>query len=107
MEKYKQMSDAAENHCKSLIEKYGKEAVSDIRYTDKKITKSKYSPKTFRTMNEKTNSLTDYAVAGALSIAATGTAAFMKTPIIALYAPVTTGDKAKQVERERYKRNLR
>lgn len=87
----------AEIHCKSLIDKYGQEAVSPIKYRDVKLPKGKYSPSKFTTVNERTNDLSDYARAGAKSVAASGTMALMGLPLAVVFRPKTTGEKAFQL----------
>lgn len=103
--KYKKMRDDAEQHCKSLIKKYGKEAVSDIKYSDKKLPAGEYSPKSFRTMNEKTNNATDYAIAGALSLGTSAMLTLMGSPFTMIYTPSTTAQKAASVEQATYDKN--
>lgn len=97
---------SAEKHCKSLVDKYGKEAVSSIKYTDIKLPKGKYSPATVKTVNEKTNALSDYARAGAKSLLATGMMQAMGIPFAAIYHPRSTADKARIVESAAYRDNL-
>lgn len=106
-ETYLRNRDAAEKHCDSLIKKYGKEAVSNIKYTDKKLPKGEYSPKTFRTMNESTNSISDYAKAGAMSLTTVAAATLLGSPFAPIFAPTTTGEKAAGLEYDTYRKNLK
>lgn len=96
----------AEEHCKSLMRKYGKEAVSSIKYKDVKVPKGKYSPNSFNTVDEKTNTLSDYAKAGAMSLVATGMMQAMGIPFATIYHPPSTADKARTVESSLYRENL-
>lgn len=102
---YTAAKSKAEAHCKSLIDKYGQEAVSSIKYKDVKMPKGKYSPDTFKTMNERTNNLSDYAKAGAVSVATTGALQLMGAPLIFLQRPTTTGEKAYRLEMAVYDKN--
>ena len=102
---YAKLREAAEKHCDSLIKKYGKEAVSEIKYSDKKLPKGEYSPNTFKTMNEKTNNMTDYALAGAMSFGTTAMLTMMGTPFAMVYTPTTTGQKAAELETTLYRNN--
>ena len=102
---YNKLKDSAEKHCNSLIKKYGKEAVSNIKYSDKKLAKGEYSPKSFKTMDEKTNNATDWAIAGAMSLGTTMVARLMGSPFTMIYTPSSTGQKAYKMEKETYRRN--
>lgn len=97
----------AEDHCKSLIDKYGEEAVSSIKYTDRKLSKGKYSPDSFRTMNEKTNNLADYAKAGLATMAYQTTSMLLGLPISMIVVPKTTAMKGREVEYATYRNNLK
>jgi hypothetical protein len=99
---YTHYKNRAEQHCKSLIDKYGKEAVSSIKYKDMKLPKGKHSPDRFTTMNERTNNLNDYARAGAKSIAATGITTLMGAPFTLVFHPKSTYRKAWELENARY-----
>lgn len=87
----------AEEHCKSLVDRYGKEAVSSIKYKDVKLPKGKYSPDKFSTVNERTNDLSDYARAGAKSVTASGAMVLMGLPLAVVFRPKTTREKAFQL----------
>lgn len=102
---YKILQDAGEKHYNSLVEKYGKEAVSQIKYTDKKLPKGKNSLSTFKTMNEKTNNLTDYARAGAMTLGSATMLTLLGSPFILVYGPKTTGEKARDLEMIAYETN--
>lgn len=97
--------DKAEAHCKSLIDKYGSEAVSSIKYKDVKLPKSEHAQSSVKIMNERTNNLSDYAKAGATSVAATGALQLMGVPLIMLQRPTTTGEKAYRLETGLYGAN--
>ena len=101
---YNRTKDAAEKHCNSLIEKYGKEAVSNIQYVDKKLPKGEYSPETFRTMNESTTKLSEYAIAGATNVAS-ALAMIGGAPIGIFTAPKSTSQKAADLEYRYYRSN--
>lgn len=100
--KYRKLADMAEKHCDSLIKKYGKEAVSSIKYTDKKLPKGEYSPDNFKVMNEKTNNMTDYARAGAITFTSAAMTMTMGVPVTLVYRPKTTGEKASDLEYRTY-----
>ncbi len=99
---YVRHKDKAEAHCKSLIDKYGKEAVSAIKYKDKKLPEGKHSPDKFRTINERTNNLSDYARAGAKTIASVGISTVMGAPIALIFHPKSTYRKVFELESARY-----
>lgn len=99
---YMHHKNKAEAHCRSLIDKYGKEAVSSIEYKDKKLPKGKYSPGKFNTMNERTNNLSDYARAGAKTVASMGISTMMGLPITMIWHPKSTYRKAWELENARY-----
>lgn len=96
----------AEEHCKSLIEKYGKEAVSSINYKDVKLPKGEYSPSSFKTMNEETNSILTYAATGAVSVVSTALMIMGATPMSMIMTPTTATQKGSQMERLAYKQSL-
>ena len=104
---YVKNKDSAEKHCKSLIDKYGQEAVSSIKYTDRKLPKGKHSPDSFKTMNEKTNNLSDYAKAGLATMAYQATSMLLGLPISAIAVPKSTGMKGREVEYVTYRKNLK
>lgn len=106
-EQYMTNKSKAEQHCKSLMDKYGKEAVSSIKYTDVKLPNGKHSPSKFKTMNEKTNNLNDYAVAGAMTLASVGLSQALALPITMIYSPRTTKEKAYYTEQNLYAENLK
>ena len=96
----------AEAHCKSLIDKYGEEAVSSIKYKDGKMPKGDHSPSTFKTMNERTNKLSDYAEAGAVTLGSTAALQLMGVPLVMIQRPTTTGEKAWRLENGLYSANF-
>lgn len=106
-ESYMTMKAKAEAHCKSLVDKYGEEAVSGIKYKDVKLRKGDYSTDKFTTINERTNKLSDYATAGAASIASLGASALMGAPVTLIFSPKTTWEKAYETEQIAYYTNLR
>lgn len=102
---YMAYKNKAEQHCKSLIDKYGQEAVSSIKYKDVKLPKGKHSPDKFTVMNEKTNDLSDYARAGAKTMAFTSVATLMGAPITMVFYPKSTYRKAWELENGAYAAN--
>lgn len=105
LENYNKYKDKAEQHCKSLIDKYGKEAVAEISYKEKKLPKGEFSPKSFKTINESTSSVSDYAIAGAMSLTSTAMMGLMGAPFYMVYTPKTTGQKASEIESTVYRGN--
>lgn len=103
---YAHYKTKAEQHCKSLIDKYGQEAVSSIKYKEKKLPKGKYSPDKFTTMNERTNNLTDYARAGAKTVGVSGVLALMGAPVAMIFHPKSTFRKSWELENARYGYNF-
>ena len=89
---YTKHKAAAEAHCKGLIDKYGKEAVSSIKYKDVKTRGGNLN-----TMNERTSNLADYAVAGLSFLGATA-AVMMGAPVGIYQRPLTTREKASRLE---------
>lgn len=104
---YKKRRDLAEEHCKSLIDKYGEEAVSSIKYKDIKQPKGKYSPDKFTTMNERTYDLSDYATAGVMTLASVGATTLLGAPVTLIFSPRTTREKARDIEMASYFTNLK
>lgn len=97
--------DKAEKHCKSLIDKYGEEAVSSIKYKDIKLKKGELSPSSFKTMNERTSNMKDVAVAGAATVASTSMSYLLGLPITMIYTPPSTSQQAARVETALYNEN--
>ena len=106
-EMYMAFKNKAEQHCQSLIDKYGQEAVSSIKYKDIKLPKGQYSPNSFKSINERTNNLSDYAAAGAKTLASVGFTTLLGAPVTMIFAPRTTGEKAMDTEQLLYYTNLR
>lgn len=104
-EQYVKYKEEAEDHCQRLIDKYGSEAVSSIKYKDIKLAKSKYSPDSFKTMNERTNDLSDYARAGLLTASSVGLSTMMGVPFYMIYYPNSTAAKAADLESGMYSQN--
>lgn len=96
----------AEEHCKSLIDKYGKEAVSSIKYKDIKLPKGEYSPSSFKTVNEDPNSIADYAVAAGMSVVSTALAIMGYVPFGMIMTPTTASQRGSDVEKATYRTNL-
>lgn len=105
LDTYTKFSSKAKEHCQSLIDKYGDEAVTSIKYKDKKMPEGKYSPSSFKTMNERTNNLSDYARTGIMTMTSIAMTTAMNLPITMLFAPATTGQKASRLESQTYKTN--
>lgn len=104
---YMTLKSKAEQHCKSLMDKYGDEAVLSIKYKDVKLPKGKYSPTSFKTMNERTNNLSDYAASGVATMASVAFTTLMGAPVTLIFSPRTTGEKATMLENTTYYTNLR
>lgn len=104
---YMTYKNAAEQHCKRLVDKYGEEAVSSIKYKDVKIANGKYSPNRYTVMNERTNNLSDYARAGAKTMASVGISTMLGAPVAVIFSPKTTYEKARDVELTTYYTNLK
>lgn len=104
---YRDYKTKAEQHCNSLMDKYGQEAVSSIKYKDVKLPKGQYSPDSFHTINERTNNLSDYAKAGAASMASFGISTMLGAPVAVVFGPRTTYEKARDVETATYYTNLK
>lgn len=104
---YAAARDAGEKHCESLIDKYGKDAIRPIKYKDIKLKEGKYSPSSFRTINEETNSVSDYAINAGLSLTTVALNMMGVLPIAVLSSPSTTSQKASSLETKIYDYNLR
>lgn len=103
--RYMESKDKAEKHCKSLIDKYGDEAVSSIKYKDIKLKKGEYSPSSFKTMNERTSNMEDAVAAGAATVASTAMAHLLGIPITMIFTPQSTSQQAAVVETALYNEN--
>lgn len=90
-----------------MIDKYGKDAILPITYKDIKLKRGKYSPSSFRTINEETNSISDYAINAGLSLTTVALNMMGVTPFAVLSSPSTTSQKASRLETRMYKNNLR
>ena len=106
-QEYAAARDAGEKHCESLIDKYGKDAILPIKYKDIKLKEGKYSPSSFRTINEETNSISDYAINAGLSLTTVALNMMGVLPIAVLSSPTTTSQKASSLETRIYDYNLR
>lgn len=104
---YAAARDAGEKHCESLIDKYGKEAILPIKYKDIKLKEGEYSPSSFRTINEKTNSVSDYALNAGISLTTVALNIMGVLPVAVLSSPNTASQKASSLETRTYGYNLR
>lgn len=104
---YKKYESEAVAHCKSLIDKYGDEYVRSIKTKDIKLPDGKYSPSGFKTINERTNNLSDFAKAGAATLATNAALTLMGVPVIYLISPKTAGEKGRDLEQITYYQNRR
>lgn len=101
---YAMQREKAETHCKSLIDKYGQEAVSPIKYKDVKMPKGDGAPNTLKVMNERSNDLNTYARAGAHSVLSSVVfSTLMGCPISVLVTPRSTANKGYIIERDMYR----
>lgn len=103
---YKKNKALAEEHCKSLIDKYGDEAVTSIKYKEVTLPNGKHSPDKFTRIDERTNSLSDYARTGAATLASIGVSTLLGSPITMVFSPRTTYEKARDLELATYITNL-
>lgn len=103
---YAAARDIGEKHCKSLIDKYGKDAIVPIKYKDIKLKQGKHSPSSIRTMNEDTNSISDYAINAGISVVTVALNIMGVLPVGVISTPSTTSQKASRLEKEMYKVNL-
>ena len=103
MNTYAKSRQKAEEHCKSLIEKYGDEAVKSIKYFDYKLPNGKYSPKSIKVMHERVNKISDYAVAAGLSASMTALMQFGGAPVFMSYTPATADQQGRKMEYSTYK----
>lgn len=104
-ETYAKNKKLAEDHCKELIEKYGNEAIKPIKYRDINMPDSKNGPKSFKTMNEDTSTLSESILAGALSLTSIGISILLDAPVAGVIIPTTTDQKARGIERYLYREN--
>ena len=103
---YLATKDLAEKHCQSLVDKYGKEAVSSIKYKDARVRKSDHGPSTFRTMNENTNTFSDYAYSVGMTMTSIGISMMAGLPFVMISRPTSTAEKAAMTEYAQYRSNL-
>ena len=104
---YVDARDIGEKHCKSLIDKYGKDAIVPIKYKDIKLKQGKHSPSSIRIMNEDTNSISDHAINAGISAATFALNMMGAVPFAVITTPSTTSQKASRLEQETYKVNFR
>lgn len=76
-----------------------------IKYKDKKLPECQYSPKSFKTMNERTNNISDYALEAGVSLTSIGVSMIGGLPVTMVFAPKTTGEKASSLESMTYYMN--
>lgn len=106
LQTYNENKDKAEKHCQSLIEKYGKEAVRPINYKNIELKNGKYSPSTFKTINEETTSIFEATASGVATVAGSvALSLLMECPVTYLSMPATTGQRASRIEQEVYRKN--
>ena len=103
---YTAASKKAEEHCKSLIDKYGEDAVASIAYKDVKLPKGKYPIESFKIMNEDVHTVGDYAVSAAVSVGSAVVSMLMGSPFTIVSVPRTAKSMANQVEYDNYRSNL-
>lgn len=104
---YAAARDAGEKHCKSLIDKYGKDAIIPIKYKDIKLKEGKYSPSSFRTINEETNSISDYAINAGVTAATVALNIMGVLPVGVITMPTNASQKASKLESNLYRSNRR
>ena len=104
---YAAARDLGEKHCKSLIDKYGKDAIVPIKYKDIKLKEGKYSPSSFRTMNEDTNSIATYAIDAGVTAATVALNIMGVLPVGVITMPTNASQKASKLESNLYRSNLR
>lgn len=96
--KAKAAREKAEAHAKSLVDKYGSEAVTPVKYKDINMPKGKYgSPSKISVVNERTNKFSDYAIAGSATIVSGVLTSLMNVPVTMIYYPSTASDKGRLV----------
>lgn len=94
-ETYDKNRAAAEEHCKSLVDKYGAQAVKSINY----------SSKTGK-VSERTNTMSDYAKAGARSVAESAVfSLLLGLPVSVISVPKGASGKGASLERSLYALN--
>ena len=104
---YVSARDLGEKHCKSLIDKYGKDAIVPIKYKDIKLKEGKYSPSSFRTMNEDTNSIATYAIDAGVTAASVALNIMGVLPVGVITMPTNASQKASKLESNLYRSNRR
>lgn len=103
---YKTAQEKAEKHCKSLVDKYGEEGVVTLAYKDIKIPKGKFSPETFKTINEDVHSTGEYIADAAISVGAAVASTLMGAPVTVITYPRSASNMANQIENIAYRSNL-
>lgn len=103
---YQEQKAKAEAHYKSLVDKYGQEAVSSIKHKDIKMPKGEHSPDSFKTMNERTNQWTDYLRTAGMTLTSAGFSALLGCPVSMVWYPRSTRSKASISEEIAYNANL-
>lgn len=103
-EAYKAAQAKAEKHCKSLIDKYGEEAVSSIKYKDLKVKDGKNTTHV-KTMNEKTTTMSERAMYAGASAVSVGLTAIGVLPVGVIVSPSSTRQKGYNLENTMYEAN--
>ena len=103
---YLKNQKAAEDHCNSLIEKYGREAVTSAKYKNVKMPKGEYSPSSMKIMNEKTNTKSDYLLSAGATLTSAGISMMAGLPMYMMYYPESAAQTGARVERAAYASNL-
>lgn len=106
---YAKYRKEAEDHCKQLIDKYGAENVKNISYKDVKVSKeaSKRSGRDkFNVVNENVNNLTDWAIAGASTVASFAVSAALKLPVVMIYSPSGKSEQGLQIANQEFYKEL-
>ena len=104
---YSAARDAGEKHYESLIDKYGKDAIIPIKYKDIKLKEGKHSPSSFRTINEETNSISDYAIDAGVTAATVALNIMGVLPVGVITMPTNASQKASKLESNLYRSNRR
>lgn len=103
---YKKARKEAEDHCKELIEKYGKENVKDIKYIDVNFSKAASEKmnglKSARVMNENVNDLSSWAGAGIATAGSVAMMAFMQMPFAIVFTPAGKNQRGAERAAEYY-----
>lgn len=103
---YNEARKAAEDHCKELIKKYGKENVKDIKYTDVNFSKAASEKmngiKSAKVINENVNDLSSWAGAGIATAGSIAMMAFMQMPFAIVFTPAGKNQRGAELAAEYY-----